>query len=184
MLKVSHKPWEANAQLRKGRERVALSFDLQKRPISLAGMVVEKEIIFQWLFSFFFCPLEFSYMTSSYIGTLFIATLDKVFCLMSMYYITYWINCTFEIYVLLEVPKTLGQCKNCKILVYVLPTISMQTSYMEVPLPLFPLRPKFAIGPKRFQSHQPEIIPALPPPLSPFLSLSLMPFPEWENFAV
>ena len=41
------------------------------------------------------------------------------------------------------------------------------------------LQPKFAIGPKRFQSHQPEIIPALPS-----LSLSLMPFSEWENFAV
>ena len=39
-------------------------------------------------------------------------------------------------------------------------------------LSLFPLRPEFAIGPKRFQSHQPEIIPARPRRLRP-LSFSI-----------
>ena len=43
---------------------------------------------------------------------------------------------------------------------------------------VFP-RPKFAIGPKRFQSHQPEIIPAETLPLLPARAR-----PEWENFAV
>ena len=40
---------------------------------------------------------------------------------------------------------------------------SSLSSFPRCPFFFFlPLRPKFAIGPKRFQSHQPEIIPARP----------------------